>query len=480
MMFWGPPLDDVRFSPDGTRKEVWLRNPLLEGWNGPSALEIMYWRAYLLWEERMELPAAYGGGPGLNLLDGSVLRFNLTWFNTGEVSSLVGSPLDEYSDVYQHSWAFTLIQRLADENGPYGRQHFIVTPLQAHVPLAILTSLACEETKSCMVITTTAAESRMFICQDPMPVDCIDRGLRTGSRRFELTVSPSSNGDWWGSGSLSLAVNRGVKRVYIIAEAWAGDVITQLRSTATQLGLEVVGVQRVLTLGDDWAALNTSAVQVTETIRGASTDMVLFIAAFSTPTLQQLLQHWNQIDYLPSAVAFVAGGSTFLPVDVRSFFMLETFWLPQLTGPAYHAVSSESNFETFPANGTRDSSTIFADAYEARFNVRVPASSFYQAARAFHAVTIIQKLVELAQSEETEDVRQASMRIATPGAYHAVQFDQVSACIESHIQPSTPLLRRSFPPIAHSLSALPVISGDAPCPSTPTCFSTCPTALSAS
>ena len=264
----------------------------------------------------------------------------------------------------------------------------------------------------------------MFVCQDPMPLDCIDRRRRDGSRRFEYTVSVASDGDYWGSGSLAFAVNQGLKRVFIVAEPWAIAIVTQLRATAAQLGLQVSGVQMVIAFGSDWSALNTSAAEVTERIQDMSVDLVIVVSGFPTPTITQLVDYWRQIDYLPAAVSFLAGGPTFIPEDLRGYFLLEAFWFPQLTGPSFHAVSSDTNFETMPSNATHDSPAIFADAYRARFEVQVPLASSFYTARAWHAVTIVQQLVELAQSEETENVRYASTRIATPGVYHAVQFDQ--------------------------------------------------------
>ena len=193
MLFWGPPADDMRFTAvNGTARIVWLRNPMLEGWIGPSEVMVRFLRAYLIWQERMELPAAYGGGPGLILLDGSVMRFNMTWFNVGEFSALSGP--GEFTPQYQNSWANTLIKQLADANGPYGRQHFMLSPLISNSQVTILASLACEASGTCIMVSPGAAESRMFICQDPMPRDCLQQNKRKGSRRFENTVSAYSNG----------------------------------------------------------------------------------------------------------------------------------------------------------------------------------------------------------------------------------------------------------------------------------------------
>ena len=254
MLFWGPPASDMRFTAvNGSARIVWPRNPMLDGWNGPSTVEIRFYRAYQLWVERMELPAAYGGGPGLIMLDGSVMRFNLTWFNVGEFSSVRGP--GEFTPTYQNSRANKLITQLADPNGPYGRQHFMLSPLISNSQVTILASLACEASGTCMMVSPGAAESRQFICQDPMPQDCVQRGRRKGSRRFENTVSAYSNGtsksrgqrtivlvrlsirpthirllvvvvvlspivsaDYWASGSMSLVVNQGFKRIFAIGE----------------------------------------------------------------------------------------------------------------------------------------------------------------------------------------------------------------------------------------------------------------------
>lgn len=197
MLFWGPPASDARFAAeDGSIRVVWPRSPLLDGWTGPTDLERMFLRAYLLWEERIALPAAYGGGPGLILLDGSVMRFNLSWFHAGVQSDYAELGSDEFSAAAQSSWANTLVKQLADPSGPYGRQHFLLSPLQGNSLVTLLTSLACEASGSCIVVSPSAIEARLFICTEPMPVDCIQRKRCIGSRRFESTWSASSNGEF--------------------------------------------------------------------------------------------------------------------------------------------------------------------------------------------------------------------------------------------------------------------------------------------
>ena len=416
MMFFGPP------AVNGTRRDVWPRNPILDGFNKLSANDLQVFRSHLLWEERMELPAAYGGGPGLVMQDGSVLRINLTWFHAGSIDAV--SNVDEYAPATANSWVAALVRRLADPAGPYGRQHFVIPPQSANAAVTVLASLACEASQSCITVTPAAPNAGMFICQDPRPMDCKNRSRSTGTRRFEYTVSPSNSGDYLGSGSLAFAVNQGIKRVFIVAEPVASAVVTQLRSTAAQLGLMLVGVQVVESFGSSWAALNTSEAEVTRWIRDAQVGMVLFVSAFQTPTVTQLIEYWRQIDYLPAAVAFLAGRAASLPQDLRSYFLIESYWIPQLTGALFRAVSSEGNFETFPANATHDCPAVFADAYGVRFGMQPPLASFYNGARAFHTLTIVQKLLEFAKTADPEALRYAATRIAAPGVYRSVQFDQ--------------------------------------------------------
>ena len=143
-----------------------------------------------------------------------------------------------------------------------------------------------------------------------------------------------------------------------------------------------------------------------------------------TTALVDLLRYWRSINYLPNAVGFLTGGASYLPPDLAAYFLVEVLWLPTLTGAQYRAVSSDTTFETFPANATHDSPAVFADAFTKRFGYRPALQAFPDSARAMHAVTIVQKLLDLAQTEDTESLKRAAARIATPGAYHAVQFDQ--------------------------------------------------------
>lgn len=425
MLFWGPPASDERFAPvNGNFRVVWPRNPLLDGWTGPTALETMFLRAYLIWEERMALPAKHGGGPGLIMLDGSVLRFNLTWFHAGVQSDYAELGSDEYSEAYQSSWANTLVKQLANVSGPYGRQHFLLSPLQGNEVVTLLTSLACEASGTCLVVSPSAIEARLFICKEPMPFDCLQRKRRINSRRFEYTVSAASNGDYWASGCLDLLANQGVKCVYVIAESWSVATIAQLRSTAKELGVAVLGVQMIDPFSSGWDLYNTSASAVTAHLQSLAPDMLIVISSGENAALLQLLRHFQSIDYLPHAVAYLAGGAASLPRELSQFFLVENTWLQELTGESYRAELTPSNFEAFPANSTHDSPAVFADAYEKRFQIEVPDSLFFQAARALHATTIVQKLLEHSQSEETASLQQSAARIAMPGAFHEIQFEQ--------------------------------------------------------
>ena len=343
MLFWGPPANDTQFTnDDGSVRIVWPRNPMLDGWIGPSSRSIRFMRAFLLWEERMELPAAYGGGPGLLMLDGSVMRFNLTWFNVGEFGSVRGP--GEFTPMYQNSSANKLITQLADPNGPYDRQHFMVAPTVVNTQVTILASLACEASGTCMVISPDAAESRMFICQDPMPQDCVQRGRRKGSRRFENTVSAYSNGLSRGTASRRFCVvswcaaltfaclfvvpphrvsgllgfwihvagrqqrnqthlrhrsaensrsrqavnahqpphaHRGVSAcVSCAGETWSVGAMTQMSATAKLLGMRMVGTLVVDALTTDWRDYNTSSADLTQQIKDLDVDMVVILHTF--------------------------------------------------------------------------------------------------------------------------------------------------------------------------------------------------------
>ena len=178
-------------------------------------------------------------------------------------------------------------------------------------------------------------------------------------------------------------------------------------------------------LAKDWRDSNTTAAQLTAQLRAANVDMVIFLSAFNTTALHSIVAHWREIGYLPRVAAWLAGGVVYLPPDLQPYMLIEVLWLPTLTGAAYRAIKTETNFELFSANATHDSPAVFADAYEARFGTVVPAKSgWFQQVRAFHSLTIVQKLLEMTQSDDIETLRLASARIASPGVFHAIQFDQ--------------------------------------------------------
>lgn len=233
LLIWAPP------SPHPlSTLEAWGSDSPLTRFDGASATDAAVLRAWALWAEGMTPDGATM--PQMRMRDGETLHINVSYFSVAPFGSL--REPDEFSPRFTNSTVLRLIRTLADPAGHYGRMHFILPPY-GHTTVALLASLACERTRSCMVVGTSMPESRQFICGDPlgqMPMqrDCVERGRRTGERRFEYMVASASNGDYWGSGSLALAVNQNVKRVAVFGETWTEVVVRQLRNTGKQLGID--------------------------------------------------------------------------------------------------------------------------------------------------------------------------------------------------------------------------------------------------
>ena len=148
VLVWTPPPPDPRAS-----RIAWgNRSPLLDGWNATTLLERRVLQSWLLFQEMLTAKSPLPGVPALTMADGAILRINISYFGMGPFATLRGS--DEYSDRFQNSTQHTLIKQLADPNGTYGRFHFLLTPMSSNTPLSILTSLACEKTRTCMAIGT--------------------------------------------------------------------------------------------------------------------------------------------------------------------------------------------------------------------------------------------------------------------------------------------------------------------------------------
>lgn len=233
LLIWGPasphPLSSL---------EAWGSASPLTRFGGATATDAAVLRAWALWTEGMT-PAGESM-PQMRMRDGEILRINVSYFSVAPFGSLWDN--DEFGSSYDNSTTLRLINHLADPQGKYGRMHFILPPY-GHTVVALLVSLACERTRSCITIGTSMPNSRQFICGDPlgqMPMqrDCASRGRRTGERRFEYMVASASNGDYWGSGSLALAVNQNVKRVAVFGETWTEQIVRQLFNTGKQLGID--------------------------------------------------------------------------------------------------------------------------------------------------------------------------------------------------------------------------------------------------
>jgi hypothetical protein len=190
-------------------------------------------------------------------------------------------------------------------------------------------------------------QSRQFICGAtgyPMPPDCLQRGLREGSRRFDYMVSASSTYDYFGGGVLALGAARSVRRVFVLLESWALTILAQQLATCKQLGLELVGSQVVPKFAADWAVVNTTLDSVSERIRATQPDLVMFCAGFPTPVLFDLLRHWRDTDWQPRMMAYVCNGQVHMPQDLQPFMLTESLWLPSLTGSQYHALWTDSKY----------------------------------------------------------------------------------------------------------------------------------------
>ena len=134
LLFHGPPPPD----PRADRVAWGNRSPLLDGWNASSSVERRVLRGWQLFQERLEALAPQwpdGGGPALPMLDGSLMRINISYFNVGPLGVILS--LDEYSDNAQNSTANALIKQLADPSGPYGRVHFLLPSMASSFPISM-------------------------------------------------------------------------------------------------------------------------------------------------------------------------------------------------------------------------------------------------------------------------------------------------------------------------------------------------------
>jgi hypothetical protein len=105
-------------------------------------------------------------------------------------------------------------------------------------------------------------------------------------------------------------------------------------------------------------------------------------------------------------------------------------WDGRLNGPGYHNEASDSNFELFPATADMDGPEVYATEWNKRYGAGYgPRGYNFETVNAllpvigYHALTIVQKLIENALSADIRTLILASLRVSVPSAWHQLQFD---------------------------------------------------------
>ena len=190
-----------------------------------------------------------------------------------------------------------------------------------------------------------------------------------------------------------------------------------------------------------YAALNeTTGLQLAQQLKSLNPDVIYIVGTASDPYMPahhlQILRSLKQINWLPKAIGSQGGLHIILAADPQFGHLFQYIYGLSITeyklrGPYYRAVNNSNNFEIWSSTPEFDSPMIFRRAYEKQF----PTAQQLDGGNAIPLVSaqslqIIMKLVEYANSDNADLLRQASLRLSIPSLMGQLQFDTLGRPVD--------------------------------------------------
>lgn len=245
----------------------------------------------------------------------------------------------------------------------------------------------------------------------------------------------------------------GVRQIWIASElgnfnAFSNDVFPRSIQLAKQMGLEVVGTTRLeqcnatrrncpTVVGQEHILPGgQTPAQWAAQVRDSGAQGVMLLSTSSgrsSLTMASLFDGMRSVDWTPRMLNLVGNGDNAMRPFMtdytdQHYLLTSTPWDSKLTGSSYANVKTPSNFELFPAEELLDGPAVFAREYGARYLAAegVPfawAPPAVPSVFGYHALTIMQKIVESALSGDVESLATAALRVSTPSMFHQLKID---------------------------------------------------------
>jgi len=310
---------------------------------------------------------------------------------------------------------------------------------------AYLFDYACDlSQRGCLVVHALPPSPDEAICTigqftGTLPADCIDRGRRVGSRRFDsyVNVFASSAGylDTW----LGLIYGENPNaNIAFITSSLDSDVAVhaQAAATLTDLKLNLVMDEWIPVSPDPITELltapvytNEQAVALVQKMIDADVTGFAFIGqdiyenAIVDPNIKVLLSAMKTLNWIPPAMNILDVDVLEMDPSVIVYSYSSDPWDRRVKGSDFRAFNTSTNLELFSAVPGEDSSQVFTDAWLEAFPAYTDDGSMISAAAGAAMTVLLQKLVESSGSVEPQDLIQAAKFISVPSHWGLLQFD---------------------------------------------------------
>ena len=404
----------------------------------PPLLGSSYYSAYMATVQPMvaascmwaEMVNATGGLP---LFDANSTRIpvQIEFFNAGPTNCPA-----EPGSVCLH-FPTALANWLASD----GNFSVIITPGFSVDSIVAAFLNACETSQSCLAVAPLTPSAEVFVCQSPLPADCVARRIREGTRRFQYGFSVLYDGAYALSAHLTLMRQFGLLNVAVLGSSlpYGVEAVSVTQNTIASLDMQTVDV---LVFGNS-TATEVTAVQAEAIVQQWIAQGVQAICLLSDGTdyiavasVVQLVQAMKALDWLPGAIA--VGGSIYttlesnLPFADLQYWLTSAQWDWHLKGQAYTAVNSSNDLELFPATPTLASPAVFRNRLIAYAGINYADSVVVFGADAVQALTFIQQFIQLAGAADIESMRSASHSVSVPSVEGQLQLDTMGRTVVSN------------------------------------------------
>ena len=333
-----------------------------------------------------------------------------------------------------------LANLLANASGPFGAFQAVIAPGFGLDPIVSTFLNACEASQTCITVAPLTPSGPVFICQAPFPVDCLQRGVRSGSRRFQNGFSVLYDGNYALSAHLTIMRQNSILNVAVLGSSLAYGVQAAQTTLDTIASLNMHAVDSFIFSANTSMTFAQAKAKVQQWMQlGVQGVCILSNGADSiaVASVVQLVAAFHALNWLPGAIALGGSiGSTLsasglVSTSDMAYWLTAAQWDWHLKGHSYSTTNTSYDLELFPATATLASPAVFRSALINYTGIQYSDSVIVYGADALQALTFIQKFIELAGSAAIPSILTASKAVTVPSVVGQLQLDTYGRTIVS-------------------------------------------------